>query len=218
VIAGLIRHLTDHKQLIELTQLHDAEAAILEKALTKVNDLKDPSNVQSQSTIQILIRTAVRRIDIQPGKLTMMICPSSLKAVLLDQPALKPKEHSSDDITLSLPFQLRRRGVEAKLIVGNDTAVPTIDPKLVETIRNANRWLRLLTAGEVSSVDALAELDGIPASEISRVLPFAFLAPDITKAILTGKQPVDLTTKRLKRIGKIPACWSEQRQLLRMSS
>lgn len=54
-------------------------------------------------------------------------------------------------------------------------------------------------------------------SEISRILPFAFLAPDITKSILTGNQPIDLTTKRLKRIGKLPACWNEQRQVLRMS-
>ena len=117
---------------------------------------------------------------------------------------------------MTLPFQLRRRGVEAKLIVGNETPNPTIDPKLVETVQNANRWLTLLTTGEATSVDAIAEIDGLPASEISRVLPLAFLAPDITKAILTGKQPVELTAKRLKRVGKLPACWSEQCQLLRM--
>ncbi len=115
---------------------------------------------------------------------------------------------------MTLPFQLRRRGVEAKLIVGNEIANPTVDPKLEETIRNANRWLKLLTTGEATSVDAIAELDGLPASEISRVLPLAFLAPDITKAILTGKQPVDLTAERLKRIGKLPACWNEQRRVL----
>ena len=95
---------------------------------------------------------------------------------------------------------------------------PTIDPKLVETIRNAHRWRDLLTSGNTSSVDSIAELDNIPASEISRILPLAFLAPDITKAILSGKQPVDLTAERLKRIGKIPACWNEQRRVLRMPS
>ncbi|MGI9511628.1 MAG: hypothetical protein ACR2OL_01890 [Anderseniella sp.] len=67
-------------------------------------------------------------------------------------------------------------------------------------------------------MDAIAELEDTPASEISRILPFAFLAPDITKTILTGKQPIDLTTEQLKRIGKIPTCWNEQRQVLRMSN
>jgi hypothetical protein len=117
---------------------------------------------------------------------------------------------------LTIPFQLRRRGVEAKLIVGNEIANPTVDPKLEETIRNASRWLMLITTGEATSVDAIAEFDGLPASEISRVLPLAFLAPDITKAILSGRQPVDLTAERLKRIGKLPACWNEQRRVLRM--
>jgi len=38
----------------------------------------------------------------------------------------------------------------------------------------------------------------------------------ISAVILTGKQPVDLTAERLKRIGKLPACWNEQRRVLRM--
>jgi len=46
-----------------------------------------------------------------------------------------------------MPFQLRRRGVEVKLIVGNNIANPTIDPKLVETVRNAN--LSILTKASV---------------------------------------------------------------------
>lgn len=78
--------------------------------------------------------------------------------------------------------------------------------------------MNLLTSGEATSVDAIAELDGIPASEISRILPLAVLAPDITKSILIGKQPIDLTTEQLKRIGKIPACWNEQQQVLRMTN
>jgi site-specific DNA recombinase len=58
--------------------------------------------------------------------------------------------------------------------------------------------------------------EGIPASEISRTLQLAFLAPDITKSILQGTQPADLTTQSLKRLGKLPACWREQRRLLGM--
>ena len=161
---------------------------------------------------------AIRRIDIRPGQMTMIICPASLTAVLLNQSGPVPTNPPSDQVTLTLPFQLRRRGVEAKLIVSNEIANPTIDLKLVETIRNAHRWRDLLTSGNASSVDAIAELDNIPASEISRILPLAFLAPDITKSILTGNQPIDLTAERLKRIGKLPACWNEQRRVLRMPS
>ena len=40
------------------------------------------------------------------------------------------------------------------------------------------------------------------------------LAPDIVEAILAGRQPVELTVSRLKRIGDLPVSWAEQRQLL----
>jgi len=52
------------------------------------------------------------------------------------------------------------------------------------------------------------------ASEVSRILPLAFLAPDIVCAVITGIQPVELTAKRLKRITPLPGAWSEQRDLL----
>jgi DNA invertase Pin-like site-specific DNA recombinase len=218
VINGLTQRLSDHTQLIELTQLHIADVTTLEHALATAKRLQHQAGHHTNEGIRALIRMAIRRIDIRPGQMTMIICPTSLTAVLLKQSGPIPTNPSSDQVTLTLPFQLRRRGVEAKLIVGNEIANPTIDPKLVETIRNAHRWLRLLSSGNASSVDAIAELDNISASEISRILALAFLAPDITKSILTGNQPIDLTAERLKRIGKLPACWNEQRRVLRMPS
>jgi len=214
VIGSLIQRLSDHKQLIELTQLHEADAATLEQVFAKVKHLKGMTDVQVQGEIRNLIRTAIKRLDIKPGQMLITICPTSLKAALLDQ--LKLAITSTEVTTITIPFQLRRRGVEAKLIANNNPDAPSIDTKLVETIRDAHRWMNLLASGKATSVDAIAELEEIPASEISRILPFAFLAPDITKCILTGKQPIGLTTEQLKRIGKIPACWNEQRQLLRM--
>lgn len=39
-------------------------------------------------------------------------------------------------------------------------------------------------------------------------------APDIVEAILDGKQPVELTAEKLKRLRLLPKSWEEQRQLL----
>jgi hypothetical protein len=50
--------------------------------------------------------------------------------------------------------------------------------------------------------------------DFSRFLPLAFLAPDIVEAIVAGRQPPELTAERLKRIGKLPLDWSEQRKVL----
>jgi len=50
--------------------------------------------------------------------------------------------------------------------------------------------------------------------DVSRFLPLAFLAPDIVEAILAGRKPVELTSKKLKRLRNLPKSWEEQRQLL----
>jgi site-specific DNA recombinase len=113
---------------------------------------------------------------------------------------------------------MRRSGVEARLVVnGASPSAGKSDPNLVQLVRDAHRWMAALTTGEVSSIDELAaSQEGTPANEISRILPIAFLAPDITRAILLGTHPVELNSERLKRNGKLPACWQEQRRVLGM--
>ncbi len=44
--------------------------------------------------------------------------------------------------------------------------------------------------------------------------PLGLLAPDIVEAILAGRQPIELTAKRLKRIRDLPVSWAEQRRVL----
>ena len=50
--------------------------------------------------------------------------------------------------------------------------------------------------------------------KVSRIIQLAFLAPDIVEAILAGRQPVELTPRRLMRIGELPLEWHRQRRLL----
>jgi len=50
----------------------------------------------------------------------------------------------------------------------------------------------------------------------ARTIRLAFLAPDITETILKGREPQNLTAKRLLKIARLPAEWSAQRELLRL--
>jgi DNA invertase Pin-like site-specific DNA recombinase len=58
------------------------------------------------------------------------------------------------------------------------------------------------------------ECGSVPALKDTRILPLAFLAPDIVDAILDGRQPVELTSTRLRRHRPIPLSWQHQRRLL----
>ncbi|MFT4570965.1 MAG: hypothetical protein ACI91F_001843 [Candidatus Binatia bacterium] len=80
------------------------------------------------------------------------------------------------------------------------------DPKLVESVAQAYCWF--------TELRELAKREGLNRSDIGRTIRLAFLAPDIVESIVADRQPTDLTTTRLKRIGHLPLSWSEQREIL----
>jgi hypothetical protein len=51
---------------------------------------------------------------------------------------------------------------------------------------------------EISSSNVVARV------EVSRLLPFAFLAPKIAAGIVAGDQPIELTAHRLSRVSDLP--------------
>jgi len=50
--------------------------------------------------------------------------------------------------------------------------------------------------------------------ECERIARLAFLAPDIVAAILDGRQPPSLTSRRLFKYASIPLDWKSQRKAL----
>jgi hypothetical protein len=61
----------------------------------------------------------------------------------------------------------------------------------------------------------LAREAGVTTSYFRRLVRYAFLAPDITEAILAGTQSVRITVESLRK--PIPLDWSEQRRLFGMT-
>ena len=63
-------------------------------------------------------------------------------------------------------------------------------------------------------MEEIAKREHMSASDVSRYLPLAFLAPDIVESIAKGCQPIALNVQRLKRLSPLPINWDEQRRLL----
>ena len=57
-------------------------------------------------------------------------------------------------------------------------------------------------------MNTLARAEGTPASEISRVLPFAFLSPKFIEMITEGRQPEHVTLYKMKRLTEFPRTWT----------
>ena len=84
--------------------------------------------------------------------------------------------------TIEVPFQLRRRGVEIRLVLRAEGA-ETPDDKLVALVARSHRWLDQLTSGAIASIREIAQAEGIDGGDVSRFLPLAFLAPEIVEAL-----------------------------------
>lgn len=115
---------------------------------------------------------------------------------------------------LTMPFQAQCRGVERKIVISGSAKEAVQDPLLVALIADCHQWMAKVAAGEATTVREIARQVEIDEGDVSRFLPLAFLAPDIVEAILNGRQPVSLTTEKLKRLRNLPKCWKEQCQLL----
>ena len=59
--------------------------------------------------------------------------------------------------------------------------------------------------------DLAAEV-GVSGSYFTRVFRLNFLAPEITKAILQGRQPPEFSAIKLMSGGQFAGCWSDQRR------
>jgi hypothetical protein len=85
---------------------------------------------------------------------------------------------------------------------------------LIETVAKGFSWLEDIVAGRSETVRQISQRNAVDEGDVSRMIGLAFLAPDIVDAIVYGRQPLELTTERLKRSGNLPYSWDEQRRVL----
>ncbi len=67
---------------------------------------------------------------------------------------------------------------------------------------------------ETLGIGDIAESQGVHHSYVSRLIRLAFLSPEITEAILDGRQPLGLTATKLMRVSRLPLDWRAQGQAL----
>ena len=128
--------------------------------------------------------------------------------------SLFPHHHTPVTIIHTVPMQIKRRGIEMRLIIPSQDSVSKIDDTLVRIIARAHKWFDELMIGKVKNLNALAAREETDPGEITRILKLAFLSPKIVESILVGKQPVDLTRQKLLRGIEVPYVWDAQAHAL----
>ena len=142
----------------------------------------------------------------------------SLSLKLPLPPAETGSRAPTDHLSLKklLPMQVKRRGVEMRMVLEGDSTPSRVDLPLLKAVARARRWSQDLLAGRAQSVGQLAKRERLDGRSVRRLIRLGFLSPRIVEAIAGGHQPLDLTVIGLTRRVDLPLLWSAQEQVLGM--
>jgi len=161
-----------------------------------------------------LLTALIERIEVSLDQIDIRLRPARLSA-LLD--AATPSQGVNDDDTelLSVPVRLRRAGREIRMVVDRtDPFAAKLDARLIKLLLRARRFHATLVNSECVPFAVLAEREGVSRSYFTRLVRLSYLAPDITQAILDGRQPRDLTPEKFLEHSRLPLAWHDQRIVL----
>jgi site-specific DNA recombinase len=222
VIAELRSLLQDPGALLDLLSAVAPDLAEQQELLQAAADLAERWPTLPPGQIGTLVRATIARVVLQSDQIDIAFSPARLRALLHagEATAPAPEIDATEDpvVTHSVHARLERRGGETKLIVparAADARPPAPNPTLIKALVRAQHWFERLQSGQASCMRAIARAEGLTDRYVARILPLAFLAPDLKEAILQGAQPTGLTLDRLCQ--PLPLTWPEQRRLLALA-
>ncbi|KQZ29457.1 hypothetical protein ASD50_01475 [Mesorhizobium sp. Root552] len=183
----------------------------IETVIAKATQLREALPAASHVECAKMLKTLFRSICIRPGAMVLEVNPHAVFEASHDIDDNHHDGQEQQSVTLPIPFTLRRRGFESKLVLEGPYARQKPDDSLIDLLAKAHLLLGMLTDGSGRTIADVANTTRIHVADVSRILPLAFLAPKITDAILRGRQPVDLTVRALAR-DDLPILWADQRQ------
>ncbi|WP_339631187.1 recombinase family protein [uncultured Sneathiella sp.] len=196
-----VLHLQDHS-LPDLQVINEQAIALAEK-------------IMSDDTVSRkgLLKAFIHRVELRSDSISIDLSREAL-ARLLQIKMLDGQNEDRNVLTLKIDIKLQRKGVEAKLVIAGAMKVRQPDPDLCRLIAKARHWFDQLASREAKSVQEIASREHVFVTEISRVLPLAFLSPEIVEDILAGRHPESLTVRRLQRLRSLAFDWKAQRTQL----
>ena len=175
------------------------------KVLTTITDTRTLAQVGGEADDQPGLLDLVEQVRIAPQILEIKLERTILAARL----ETEPEAIAAEFLEISAPFQTRRRGVETRLLIGDDPMM--IDPVLLKLVARGTSWWQAILAGK--TIAQIAREEGVCNRQITSHLPAAFIAPDILERIVDGRQPPLLTASWLRNTD-LPMLWEDQRRML----
>ena len=210
-----------HRWLLDPASIYKSTAAWLrdssmqQRLVARAADIGKHWPELSVARKRAVLAALIERIEVRVDQIDIHLRPLRLCA-LLDLPATPAQDVNDYEIELlSVPVRLRRSGREIRMMInGTDSFAAKPDARLIKLLLRARRFHATLVNSECAPFAVLADREGVSRSYFTRLVRLSYLAPDITQAILDGRQPPDLTAEKLLEHSRLPLAWHDQRTLL----
>ena len=158
-----------------------------------------------------LVLDIVERVTIAANRIDIWLNRTKIAAALEAGASQRP---DLDHVIVSIEANLRRAGKGKRLVIENG-AEAEVNAGLAAMIAEAFAIRNQLLSGSDASIEAMTERLGMGKGHLTSLVRLSYLGPDIVRALLKGRQPIELTPTRLLRLSKdLPHDWSEQGQFL----
>lgn len=158
------------------------------------------------------ILPALRRVTLGEDQIQLEVVTEALASDVIDGESVTRLDDGGCSIRVA--FHMRRR--QGAMILQPSSAgsaqAAKVDRALIRAIVLAKTWAGELERGELASIKALAERDGLCDHYTARLLPLAYLAPAIVEQILDGRQPRAATLGALTA-QPLPRDWAGQQRV-----
>jgi len=160
--------------------------------------------------IEKLLFDVVRRIIVRDGSVELKLNSGAIPKAVLGGTSSDSGDHIAGDFSISTQADLKRCGGEVRLLLPPDLGQTARNvPSLIKAVARAHDWVDRIMKGDVPNQRAIAVELGLQKRYVGHIIRLAFLAPDITEAILDGRQPPDLSLQKL--LPTLPSSWAAQR-------
>jgi site-specific DNA recombinase len=161
---------------------------------------------------KVIVGQHVIRLDLKKSAIRKLFLGDQVD-IESDSPILS----TEGIVTIEVPAAFRRFRGELRFQLAPETGQGRTRPipSLVTAVARAHHWREQVLSGQILSEQQIATQEGVNRRYINRLMPLAFLAPDITEAILDGKRHVNLTLDN--RAAEIPSDWARQRKMMKHS-
>lgn len=193
--------LMDQLQLAEL--FDDGDTTTTRRRLTTAAELARHLGPHAKDGAHSLLARLNFSLTVHGDRVEASVARSALLAALDHNVATAADEDQRIALIVDTNLTHRKRGARL-IIAGPAPTKKAPDPKLIALVTKAHQARTALFAHAAPRGNR----------HIERLARLAYLAPDITSAILDGTQPPTLTSRNLLKLPSLPFGWPEQRQML----